>query len=79
MKFSLLCVFLLIAVSLIDKSEGASTSQKKAVCRVVCFIACRQACEVCTQTCGPICLQACHEKRTAVSLFYIHRKRKIAC
>lgn len=70
MKFSLLCVFLLIAVSLIDKSEGASTSQKKAVCRVVCFIACRQACEVCTQTCGPICLQACHEKRTALSESY---------
>lgn len=67
MKFFLSCLLLLIAVSLIDKSVGASTSEKKGVCRVICFVACRRPCAMCTQTCGPICLQACHQKKREVS------------
>lgn len=70
MKFFLSCLLLLIAVSLIDKSVGASTSQKKGVCRVICFVACRRPCAMCTQTCGPICLQACHQKKRELSRSY---------
>lgn len=82
MKFSLLLLFFLVTVCMIEKSDCARRRRfrdrvKPLICKVVCNLSCRRLCPFCKPVCGTACHKVCNGKRSKVGSFLI--KWRISC